>query len=164
VFGFKAKFGKVNVFTPLFRVSFQSMRLAGAVPSFATTTSRASPSLSAFDMVTLYPAVEAPETGWLLVVVVVLTPACDDVDVGWALAVSNPIWNGASLVEDICPMPAGMPSANPFCVVVPDVDIDWAKAEHVIEKMTIMQIIEYIYFISFTISTSFPQSLAGMTE
>jgi hypothetical protein len=154
VFGFIAKFGKIYVFTPLFRVSFQSMRFTGAVPSFATTTSRASPSLSAFDMVTLYPAVEPLETGWLLVVV--LTPARDDVDVGWALPVSNPIWNGASLVEDICPMPAGMPSANPCCEVVPDVDIDWAKAEHVIEKMTTMQIIEYIYFISFTISSSFP--------
>jgi len=138
------------------------MRLAGAVPSFATTTSRASPSLSAFDMVKLYTAVEPAETGWLLVVV--LSPARNDVDVGWALPDSNPIWNGASLVEDICPMPAGMPSANPFCVVVPDVDIDWAKAEHVIEKMTAMQIIEYIYFISLTIDTSFPQSLAGMTK
>jgi len=144
VFGFMAKLGKIYVFTPLFRVSFQSMRLAGAVPSFATTTSRASPSWSAFDIVTLYPAVEAPETGWSLVVV--LTPALNDVDV-----VSKPIWNGASLVEDICPMPAGMPSANPCCEVVPDVDIDWAKAEHVIEKMTTMQIVEYIYFISFTI-------------
>jgi hypothetical protein len=113
-------------------------------------------------MVTLYPAVEAPETGWLLVVG--LTPACDDVDVGWALLVSNPIWNGASLVEDICPMPAGMPSANPCCEVVPDVDIDWAKAEHVIEKMTAMQIIEYVYFIGFTISSSFPQSFAEMTK
>jgi hypothetical protein len=151
VFGFMAKLGKIKVFTPLFRVSFQSMRLAGAVPSFATTTSRASPSWSAFDMVTLYPAVEPQETGWSLVVV--LTPARNDVDVGWALPFSNPIWNGASLVEVPCPMPAGMPSANPCCEVVPDVDIDWAKAEHVIEKMTAMQIIEYIYFISFTIAS-----------
>jgi hypothetical protein len=155
VFGFMAKFGKIYVFTPLFRVSFQSRRLAGVVPSFATTTSRALPTSSAFDMVRLYPAVEPLETGWLLVLVV-LAPARNDVDVGWALPVSNPIWNGASLVEDICPMPAGMPSANPFCVVVPDVDIDWAKAEHVIEKMTAMQIIEYICFIRFTINTSFP--------
>ena len=118
------------------------MRFAGFVPSFATTTSRASPSLSAFDMVTLYPAVGPPETGWLSVVV--LTPACDDVDVDvdWAISVSNPIWNGASLVEVPCPIPAGMPSANPCCEGVPDVDIDWAKAEHVIEKMTVMQIIE----------------------